>query len=212
MKFETIIKKHRRRPYFELREVVSVSDDQPKSLKNQLSGWVLSGKLVRLRRGKYMLAEPYRMRPASVYYVSNCLLRPSYVSLQTALQFHGMIPEAVTIVQAVSPKHGRSWENELGVFKYRKIKQERFWGYREYSKSNERSAQQQFLMAKPEKALIDLFYYQPGEWTTERLRQMRFQNVEHVDADTLRRYGERFDSPKVSTACRRFLAMTEEAS
>ncbi len=210
MKYQEIVENYCSRPYFELREVLAVSEDQPKSLKNQLSNWVRSGKLVRLRRGKYLLAKPYRMRTPSVYYVSNCLLRPSYVSLQTALQFHGMIPEAVTVVQAVSPKHGRSWENELGDFEYRSIKQERFWGYRKYSRSEEAATQDQFLMARPEKALLDLFYYQPGDWTKKRLRQMRFQSFDRVDAETFRRYNERFDSPKVSTACRRFLAIMKD--
>lgn len=212
MKFQQIIENYRSRPYFELREAVAISDDRPKSLKNQLSGWVQAGKLVRLRRGKYLLAEPYRMRTPSIYYVSNCLLRPSYVSLQTALQFHGMIPEAVAIVQSISPKHGRSWENELGVFEYHSIKQERFWGYREYSRRQQPSVQDRFLMAQPEKGLIDLFYYQPGEWTGARLGQMRFQNFDRIDAEKLRQFAERFDSPKVSTACRRFLAMQDVSS
>ena len=212
MRFEEIIKNYRSRPFFELREVVAISDDQPKSLKNQLSGWVRSGKLVRLRRGQYLLAEPYRMRTPSVYYVSNYLLRPSYVSLHTALQFHGMIPEAVTVVEAVTPKHGRSWENELGVFDYRSIKQERFWGYQAYSGSRQASSQQQFLMARPEKALLDLFYYQPGEWTTERLGEMRFQNWDRVDVEKLQEDARRFDSPKVSTACQRLIEVMKETS
>ncbi len=212
MKLETLIENFWSRPYFELREVLAISNDQPKSLKNQLSGWVRSGKLVRLRRGKYLLAQPYRTRTPSVYYVSNCLLRPSYVSLLTALQFHGMIPEAVAVVQAVSPKHGRSWENELGVFDYLSIKQERFWGYQEYSRGQDTSAQDRFLMAVPEKALLDLFYLQPGGWTAARHRQMRYQNFGCVDAEKLREFAERFDSPKVSTACQGFLALMKESS
>ena len=210
MRFDEIIENFRARPYFELREVLAISGDQPKSLKNQLSGWVGSGKLERFRRGKYLLAEPYRMRTPSVYYVSNCLLRPSYVSLHTALQCHGMSPEAVGVEQAISPKHGRSWETELAVFEYRSIKQDRFWGYEEYSHSREKLAQDRFLMAVPEKALVDLFYYQPGEWTEARLAQMRFQNFERVEPDLLIEYAKRFDSPKVSTACRRFLALIKE--
>lgn len=210
MRFVQLVENFRGRPYFELREVLAISDDQPKSLKNQMSGWVGAGKLVRLRRGRYLLAEPYRMGTPSVYYVSNCLLRPSYVSLHTALQFHGMIPEAVAVVQAISPKHGQSWETELGGFEYRSIKQQRFWGYRKYSGSEAKSQQNHFLMAAPEKALIDLFYYQPGQWTEARIRQMRFQNVDRVDPDALRNYAQRFDSPKVSMACRRFLALITE--
>lgn len=84
MKFDHLIERFRGRPLFELREVLAQSDNSAKSLKNQLSGWTQDGKLTRLRRGVYLLEEPYRNQMPSVYYVSNCLLRPSYVSLQTA--------------------------------------------------------------------------------------------------------------------------------
>jgi predicted transcriptional regulator of viral defense system len=210
MKFEHLLEYVGERPYFELREVLAWSDDSPKSLKNQLSGWTQAGKVTRLRRGKYLLAEPYRTQMPSVYYVSNALLHPSYVSLHTALQYHGMIPEAVGQIQAVTPKHGRTWETPVGTFRYRSIKQERFWGYDKQSTQKRPPPQQSFFMARPEKCLLDLFYLQTGEWTAERLREMRLQHLEVVDSDKLETFADRFDSPKVTRGCRRLLSLHEE--
>jgi predicted transcriptional regulator of viral defense system len=206
MKIENLIEQFGERPLFELREVLALSTDSAKSLKNQLSGWTRDGKLTRLRRGIYLLEEPYRKQMPSVYYISNCLLRPSYVSLQTALQFHGMIPEAVGVVQAVTPKHGREWETAVGTFDFRSIKQERFWGYREYATGRPNRPQQTFLMARPEKCLLDVFYRKKGQWEAPRLRQMRFQNLDRLDPERLESYAERFDSPKVSAATGRLLS------
>jgi hypothetical protein len=205
MKFETLIAQFSGRPLFELREVLALSTDTEKSLKNQLSGWARNGKLTRLRRGFYVLGEPYRQQLPSVYYTSNRLLRPSYVSLETALQFHSMIPEAVGVIQAVTPKHGRHWETELGTYNYRSIKQERFWGYEEFQGGRRDRAQQSWLMATPEKCLLDLFYLRKGQWEAPRLREMRFQHLGQTDPDLLQTHAERFNSPKVTAATRRFL-------
>jgi hypothetical protein len=207
MKFETLVKNFGDRPLFELQEVLAITEDAPKSLKNQLSVWTRKDKISRLKRGVYLVSEPYRHEVPSVYYTSNVLLRPSYVSLQTALQFHGMIPEAVGVVQAVTPKHGREWEtDELGTFMYRSLKQTRFWGYEQYSTGRSDRPQQDFLMARPEKCLLDLFYLSKGEWTESRIRQMRFQNLGRIDPESLKADAERFGSPKVTTAVKRLLA------
>ncbi|MFQ5799596.1 MAG: hypothetical protein ACE5H0_13015, partial [Bacteroidota bacterium] len=78
-------------------------------IQARLSRWVSQDRLIRLRRGKYLLAQEYRRREASLYYISNYLYRPSYVSLYSTLEFHGLIPEAVGIVHAVTSRHGEKW-------------------------------------------------------------------------------------------------------
>lgn len=212
MKFEELVERYGNRPFFELRELLAVTDDNPKSLKNQLSKWVKNGKLTRLRRGKYVLNDPYQKQQPSVYFISNSLLRPSYVSLETALQYHGLIPEAVAQIRAMTPKHGREWTTKLGTFKYVSLKQERFWGYEQYTGPNERGEQNSFYMARPEKALLDLFYVETGEWPVERIREMRFQNVGDIDPDLLDEFAKRYDSPKVQRARNHFQTCHGESS
>lgn len=204
MKLDQLIQRFADRPFFELRELREMADTSESQLTNQLSQWAQRGKILRLRRGKYLLGPHYRKFTPSIYYVANYLYRPSYVSLSTALQFHGLIPEAVAMTQSVTPRHGREWANDLGEFSYRSIKRDRFWGYRE-EVLDRLPAQNRFLIARPEKALLDLVYLQKGEWTDERLRAMRFQSIDSIDPDRLREYGERFESPKVERAALRFV-------
>ena len=45
-------------------------------------------------------------------------------------------------------------------------------------------------MAFPEKALLDLFYLSEGEWTTERIQEMRFQSLQELDFAKFQRYGK----------------------
>jgi len=212
MKWGELIQSFDQRPFFETREVVATFAEPEAQVQARLSRWVAEGKLVRLRRGKYLLPATVRRSEASAYHISNYLLRPSYVSLLSALEYHTLIPEAVGLVQALTPKHGNRWETPAGTFIYATVAQRRFFGYRTYSptlasgrSSGPTGWQRRFLMARPEKALLDLFYAGRGEWTAERIEGLRLQNLEQVSADRMLEFALRFASPKVMRAARRFL-------
>ena len=177
-------------------------DEPPSQVQARLSRWVSQDRLIQLRRGKYLLRPADRRQEASLYFVSNYLYRPSYVSLLSALEFHGLIPEAVGVVQAVTTRRRNHWETPLGRFHYDSLDRNRFWGYREYTSTAVTPVplQARFLLAVPEKALIDLFYLYPGEWTRERIEEMRFQNLDELSHDQLLLAAVRFESPKVRRA------------
>lgn len=79
-----------------------VGDRDPADVRRQLSRWVASGKVIQLRRDVYVLAAPWRVIEPHPFLVANELHRPSYVSLQSALGYHGLIPEAVRDSASVS--------------------------------------------------------------------------------------------------------------
>lgn len=214
MDYTAVVNRFRDRPFFESRELVLLFEEPEAQVQARLSRWQRQGKLVRLRRGRYLLpAEQRRVEP-SLFYIANYLYRPSYVSLQSALEHYAMIPEAVGTALSVTSLHGREWQTPLGTFRYRSIHPDRFWGYREDRLSNRggRGAQDRFLIAHPEKAILDLIYLEPGEWTRERLDGLRLHNVDAIDAGRLRAAAERFASPKVRRASRRLAALIKERS
>jgi predicted transcriptional regulator of viral defense system len=132
--------------------------DSPAEVRRQISRWVASGRLSRLRRGLYALAEPHaRERPDPLALASR-LQRPSYVSLQSALAYHGVIPEAVTVVTSVTTGRPRRFRTPLGEFVYRHVHSGLFWGYQEIDLGPGQPA----YMALPEKALLDLLHLTPG--------------------------------------------------
>jgi predicted transcriptional regulator of viral defense system len=207
VKFEDLVQAFRDRPFFESGEVRMLFGEPAPQTQARLSRWVSKGRLIRLRRSKYLLPPEHRRREPSLYYISNYLYRPSYVSVYSALEFHGLIPEAVGVVQAATTRHGHAWETPAGRFHYHALKQDRFWGYRDYSSGPVPSVQERFLAATPEKAVVDLFYLYPGEWAGQRLQEMRFQNVDQLDSEILLQSARRFGSPKVTRAVRRLLDM-----
>ena len=184
-------------------------DEPLPQIQARLSRWVKQGEIIKVRRGIYVLRPEQHRQDFSIYYVSNYLYRPSYVSLSSALEFHGLIPEAVAGVQAVTTRSAKTWETHLGRFQYYSLSRDRFWGYREYTASAVAAPplQSRYLMARPEKSLLDWLYVSGGEWTEERIGEMRFQDLERLDRDGLLEAARRFKSPRVLRAVRRLSKM-----
>ncbi|MFQ6102513.1 MAG: hypothetical protein ACE5OS_14970 [Anaerolineae bacterium] len=179
-------------PVFET-GLLMAGDADPADVRRQLSRWVKAARLYRLRRGLYALAPPFQKVKPHPFLVANRMVRGSYVSLQSALAYYGLIPEVVPVITSVTTARPGRWETPLGVYAFRHIKVELFFGYRLV----EVSPGQQAFVATPEKALLDLAYLQPGGDNPAYLRELRLQNLDRLDLDELQRLAERTGSPKL---------------
>ncbi len=179
--------------------------DSPAEVSRQISRWVASGRLVQLRRGLYALAPPYAGSTPDPLAVATRVRRPSYVSLQSALSYHGAIPESVPVVTSITTGRPGRFETPLGSFVYRHLKRSLFWGYREIDCGGGLGS----YAADSEKALLDLIYLTPGEAGSSFLRELRLA-PDQVDADRLRQYAERTSSPKLIRAASRAARLLEE--
>ena len=170
--------------------------DPPGEVRRQLSRWVASGRLIQLRRGLYALAPPYDAGAApDVLALASRIRVPSYVSLQSALSYHGIIPEAVPMVTSVTTNRPGQFDTPLGGFLYRHLKRDLFWGYREVDVG----AGQMAFVATPEKALLDLFYLTPGKIDSPFVRELRLA-AEQLDSRRLRSFATRAAKPRLVRA------------
>lgn len=168
------------------------------ALRLQLSRWVKAGKLIQLTRGLYTLAEPYRKRAPHPFVLANAMKKASYVSLQSALAYFGMIPEHVPTVTSVTTQRPARVETPLGRFLFRHIKKDWFSGYTQVDLGSGQKA----FVATPEKALLDLVYLTPGADNYEFLAELRVQNLAALDRDALVRLARTSRSPKLQRAAR----------
>ena len=121
---------------------------------------IAKGELIHLRRGLYYLAERYRRHPLNLFAVALKIYGPSYVSLESALSFHGWIPEAVQTVTSVSQKRSRRFETPLGAFHYSRVVSHPFLtGVHPVSFEGGG-----YLMASPWKAIADYVYVTRKNW------------------------------------------------
>ncbi|NPV60827.1 MAG: hypothetical protein HPY75_14350 [Actinobacteria bacterium] len=192
-------------PVFET-GLLLAGDVDPASVRRQLSRLVASGRLLQLRRGLYALAPPYQKSRPHPFLVANRITRPSYVSLQSALAHHGLIPEHVPVVTSITTSRPGRWSTSLGDFEYRHIKTALFFGYR----LEEVGEGQQALIAAPEKALLDLIYLHAGSDQPEYLRELRLQNMETLDLGVLEELAGTSGSAKLHRAVRLIRQMVLE--
>lgn len=205
MKFEELVRLTGDLPCFDLALLAQAFDGGREVMRVQLSRWMSQGKVIGLRRGIYTLDAIYRRAPLTSAVLARHLYTPSYLSGIWALGYYDLIPERVVWLTNVTPRVPRRFENPFGVFEYRNIKQEYFFGYR-----TETLGGMEIQIAEPEKALLDHWHLTAAEWTAERLEEMRYQNMASVDAARLREYATRFRSPRLDRAVRRWLHLSEE--
>jgi len=191
-------------PVFET-GLLLAGDLDPANVRRQLSRWTRTGRIYQLRRGVYALAPPFQKVNPHPFLVANRLVRGSYVSLQSALAYHGLIPEAVPATTSVTAIRPARWDTPLGVYEYRHVKKELLFGYQWTEVGNDQRA----FVATAEKALLDLVHLQPGGDAPEYLRQLRLQNLERLDLDQLYSHATRAESPKLHRAADRIIELAE---
>ncbi|MFH0777964.1 MAG: type IV toxin-antitoxin system AbiEi family antitoxin domain-containing protein [Candidatus Eisenbacteria bacterium] len=186
--------------------LLQTGDVNRRELSVQLSRWVRSGRLIQLRRGVYAIAKPYQRTQPHPFLVANTLRKNSYVSLQSALAFHGLIPEYVPVYISVTSGRSEQLETALGTFSYHRIKPDYLFGFRQ----QEVAPKQQAFVAVPEKALIDLVYLTPGANSDSYLRELRLQHADALDGETLQKLAARMGKPKLRSAVKIIRQMIDD--
>ena len=175
-------------------EVFSTRDIQklfPKFDTRRLVEWQQKGYIRKLINKWYVFSD-IPMDEWLRYRISNCLYRPSYVSLESALSHYGLIPEAVYSVQNVTTKKTIAYETVAGAFHYRSIKPHLFFGY-----EIDNSQTIPVLIASPEKAILDYFYLNARLNTIQDIEGLRMNLTvlnEIINHDRLTSYAACFES------------------
>lgn len=162
--------------------------------RNSLTRWTQNGLLVRLRQGWYAFPEMLQRTDFSRY-IACRIYRPSYISLHTALSIYGMIPEAVTSITSITTLKTANFENAFGQYTYQNIKPDLFFGYKPVTlpanKAIFNPPSPAWMLALPEKALLDLLYLYTFYNKEEELEQLRLDEdfmAEELDVARLNIY------------------------
>jgi hypothetical protein len=154
----------------------------PAHVRRQISRWVKSERLLKLRRGVYALAGPYaRSERPHPFAVANALRKASYVSLQSALAHYGMIPEHVPVTTSVTTGRPEELQTPLGRFTFRHVGVPLFFGFTDMQ------------IARAQRAVVA---------TPEKVRELRLEFVPAFDMTRFDGVVERARSAKVGRAAR----------
>ncbi|MGM9869827.1 MAG: hypothetical protein ACI30R_09415 [Sodaliphilus sp.] len=185
----------------------------PQFDRNNLTRWTKKDLLVRLRTEWYAFPEMLK-QPDFARYISSRIYRPSYVSLHTALSIYGIIPEAVTSITAVSTLKTARFENRFGQYVYQNVKPDLFFGFKPIllpaNQTIHNSPSQAWMLAHPEKALLDLLYLYPFYNTEQELLQLRFDEdfmAEDLNTERLQLYLEKIKNKALEKRIKTLLTL-----
>jgi len=82
---------------------------------------VSAGEVIRLKPGLFLLQPSFRKSDPHPYVVAALLHAPSHISLETALSYHGLIPEAVYQTASVTMARSRSFDTPIGRFTFQRV-------------------------------------------------------------------------------------------
>jgi len=179
-------------------------------IRNQLKRWSQKQLLIKLRRGVFILnADDRKVNPSRAY-IANQLYTPSYVSLEYALHYYGFIPESVSDLTGITTKKTMRFKNDIGTFIYQHIKPKAFRGFRAFKDE----AEFLFLIADPEKALVDFFYLNLEKFREGDMevfdKSYRLQNLEKIKSKKIMEYADFFGNDKLKRVCRLFCEFIKE--
>lgn len=195
MRFDDLVEAFGTHPIFDVSTLRTLFPEERSTVSVQVHRWKRAGKIVELRRGLYVLAEPYRRAPVHGPAVAEAIYPPSYLSLQWALSWYGVVPEKAGTYTSVSTRETRRFVNPFGVFTYRTIQPALFFGEEVHTVVGA-----EVRMALPEKALVDLWYLESGEWTVDRMASFRFDPAALHDGGRLHDMIQAVNRPRMYRA------------
>jgi predicted transcriptional regulator of viral defense system len=158
-------------------EVILEHLDSYRRPYDKLGELTRKGTLVQLKRGLYIAGPSRFTQGAHDFLIANHLVSPSYISLESALAFWGLIPERVYGVSSVTPLRSTAMTVREVKFDYTHVPLKGFaLGY----ESQNIGPNQTVLIASAEKALCDYVACRAGL----NIRSMR--NAEALLIEDLR--------------------------
>jgi predicted transcriptional regulator of viral defense system len=140
-------------PIFQTRDIVALINQSTTNVSKSLARLTTDNHLIHLAKGIWGIRENIDPFMIPTYLTAPF---PSYISLQSALYYHGMIEQIPEIIYAVSIGRTKIFQTPVATVSVHHIPSALFFGYQEISKHA-------IKIATPEKALFDFLYLQPAK-------------------------------------------------
>ncbi|MBW1829025.1 MAG: hypothetical protein JRI74_06360 [Deltaproteobacteria bacterium] len=145
-----------------------------KNPRVKINDLLKKGAIVRVKKGLYVFGPELAREPYSKETLANLIYGPSYISLEYALSFYGLIPERVEGVTSVTNKRNKFFDTPIGIFSYRYINPSLYsYGITLYEIDNRHS----ILIGTKEKALIDMLYFSDKMTDVSQIEAYLFEDL-----------------------------------
>ena len=166
--------------------------------------------LIRIVRGVYLIAEPYAKSAINRFEIAQMLEGSSYVSFESALSYHQLIPEAVYVTSCATSNRSKEIHAEIGDFSFQHLPVKNFF------LGVERVTEGPFVyfMATPWRALADHFFIFKRPWAGPEsvFEDLRIDEEDLVcfSREPLKKLAAAYPSPRVRRFLKQFLVYMEQ--
>jgi len=94
--------------------------------RNKINSLLKKRIIIRVKKGLYLLSSEFG-GVVDQNMLANLIYGPSYISLDYALSFRGLIPERVDVVTSMTNKRNKSFKTPVGRFTYSYINENIFY-------------------------------------------------------------------------------------
>jgi predicted transcriptional regulator of viral defense system len=151
-----------KRPYLSQTELKFILGGTKDSQFAKVKRAVANKVLTRIRRGLYCLSHPWGGEKPHPFSLAERIYGPSFISLESALSNHGLIPEGVKIVTSVTARRQNYFKTPLGDYSYMTVPKNNFL----LSVERVVDGEAVYFMATPWRAIADYVYCYKKKWNT----------------------------------------------
>ncbi len=186
--------------FFFTKDTLRLLEKNTFNLDANLKYWVKKEKVIRLKKGFYLIKsqfEKYGDKEGYLEYLANRIYEPSYLTGEYVMSKYGLLTEAVYSITSITTNKTKIFENKLGKFMYYSIKPKLFIGYtiKKFFDTN-------IFIAKKTKAVFDFLYLRflkktpINEKSVQELR-INWENLSKKEFKEIKKFGLLADSPRI---------------
>lgn len=177
-------------------EKAKVSWDQKQVVKNITTKLTANGWLIRLKRGLYAISDLSNrgFLSLSPFVIANLLTENSYVSFESALNYHGMLDQLTGKIISITTVNFKNKTVELNSMEYSFVRvQERwFFGWEKATIDN-----QSVRIATAEKALIDMIQFHKSKYSVDLVIEKLLLNRNSLNIERFQGYLEKMSTTTI---------------
>jgi predicted transcriptional regulator of viral defense system len=176
----------------------------------RLYEWQLKGYILKLRNSWYCLPD-FMKEPYSTWIIANKVHAPSYISLESALSFYGILPEGVHMCTSVCTSRTLRINMAGHEYEFARLRDKHYTGYR---LEDTGSKWRKLRIAGPEKAVADFFYLRPYYNSEDEIRELRFDESSldgGLDRDRLYSYTKLYGTDTLEKRIKILLKLFDHA-
>ena len=193
MKYNNLRQKILKHPIFTFEDVFKYFPKEKKvTIKSQLSRWAKRGYLKKIKRELFILAET---EINDEFSLTPFIYSPSYISLETALNSYGVIPDIPFAITGVTTKKTKTFKTPFGRFSFRHMTPKLFFGFKNVGKKPF-----VYQIAYPEKALLDYLYLYPDIANHDSFPKDYRLDLADLNWTRLKSFARIFKNKKISKA------------